>query len=108
MFSPEENFLWDNLLCFGQHNALRSSIKAHIRSVTVEILQKFICPNMVIDTKLTDKCRVPQSIISIICDINSLSDLSSFTTIFLAHSKDLSPVIAAAPTLTALAVTASN
>ena len=73
VFQPERNFLWDNFLCFGHHNTLRSLIEAHIRSVTADILQKFICPNMVIDTNRTHKCLVPQSIISIIRDINSLS-----------------------------------
>ena len=42
VFPPERNFPWDNLLCFGHHNTLRSLIEAHIRSVTVERLQKFI------------------------------------------------------------------
>ena len=44
LFPPERNFLWDNLLCFGHHNTLRSSIKAYIRSVTVERFQKIILP----------------------------------------------------------------
>ena len=53
VFPPERNFLWDNLLCFGHHNTLRSLIIANIRSVTVETFQKLFCPNMVIDTKTT-------------------------------------------------------
>ena len=44
VFPPERNFLWDNVLCFGQHNTLRSLIEAHTRTVTVERLQKFILP----------------------------------------------------------------
>ena len=40
VFPPERNFLWDNLLCFGHHNTLRSLIKANIRTVTMEIFQK--------------------------------------------------------------------
>ena len=51
---PERNFLWDNLLCFGHHNTLRSLFEAHIRGVAVERFQKFILPNMVINTKPTD------------------------------------------------------
>ena len=40
VFPPERNFLWDNFLCFGHHNVLRSSIKANIRTVTMETFQK--------------------------------------------------------------------
>ena len=54
VFPPERNFLWHNLLCFGHHNAVRSSIKANIRTVTMETFQKIICSNMVMDTKTTD------------------------------------------------------
>ena len=54
VFPPERNFLWDNLLCFGHHNTLRSLIIANIRTVTMETFQKIICQNMVIDTKTTD------------------------------------------------------
>ena len=43
-FPPGRNFLWDNLLCFGQHYTLRSLIKALIRSVTGERFQKIILP----------------------------------------------------------------
>ena len=42
VFPPERNFLWDNLLCLGHYNTLRSLIKAHIGSVTVEIFQKIL------------------------------------------------------------------
>ena len=45
VFPPERNFLWDNLLCFGHHNTLRSLIKANIRAVTMERFQKIILPN---------------------------------------------------------------
>ena len=40
VFPPERNFLWDNFLCFGHQNSLISSIKANIRSVTMETFQK--------------------------------------------------------------------
>ena len=43
----KENFLWENLLCFGHHYTLGSLIEAHIRSVTMEILQKFNLPKYV-------------------------------------------------------------
>ena len=56
VFPPERNFLWDNLLCLGHHNTLRSLIIAIIRTVTLETFQKSFCPNMVIDTKLSDYC----------------------------------------------------
>ena len=42
VFPPERNFLWDNLLCFGHHNTLRSSIKANIRTVAMERFQEII------------------------------------------------------------------
>ena len=42
---PERNFLWDNSLCLGYHNTLRSLIKANIRTVTMETFQKIIMPN---------------------------------------------------------------
>ena len=42
VFPAQRNFLWNNPLCFGHRNILRSLIEAHIRSVTVERLQKFI------------------------------------------------------------------
>ena len=41
---PERNFLWDNSLCLGYHNTLRSLIKANIRTVTMETFQKIILP----------------------------------------------------------------
>ena len=44
VFQPERNFLWDNLLCFGHHNTLRSLIKANIRTFTMETFQKIILP----------------------------------------------------------------
>ena len=44
VFPPERNFLWDNLLCFGHHNTLRSSVKVNIRTVSVETFQKIILP----------------------------------------------------------------
>ena len=40
VFPPERNFLWDNLLCFGHHNTLRSLIKANMRTVIMERFQK--------------------------------------------------------------------
>ena len=64
LFPRERNFLWDNFLCFGHQNSLISSIKANIRSVTIETFQKFFCRNMVIDTKTTDWGHLSQSIIS--------------------------------------------
>ena len=42
VFPHEKNLLWDNPLCFGHHNTLRSLIEAPIRCVTVERPQKFI------------------------------------------------------------------
>ena len=42
VFPPERNFLWDDLLCFGHHNTLRSLIIANVRTVTMEIFQKII------------------------------------------------------------------
>ena len=54
VFPPERNFLWDNFLCFGHQNNLISSIKANIRSVTMETLQKILLPKYGIDTKTTD------------------------------------------------------
>ena len=74
----------------------------------METFQKIICPNMVIDTKTTDKCHVSQSVISNLRHRNPLRGFSWFLTIFLAHSSDLSFVFAPEPTLTVLAVTASN
>ena len=44
VFPPERNFLWDNLLCFGQPNTLKSLIKANISTVTMETFQKIILP----------------------------------------------------------------
>ena len=44
VFPPERNFLWDNILCFGHHNSLISSIKANIRNVTMETFQKILLP----------------------------------------------------------------
>ena len=44
VLTPERNLMWDNLLCFGHHNTLRSLIKANIRTVTVETFQKIILP----------------------------------------------------------------
>ena len=44
VFPPERNFLWDNFLCFGHHISLISSIKAIIRTVTMETFQKIILP----------------------------------------------------------------
>ena len=44
VFPPERNFLWDNLVCFGHHNTVRSLIKANIRTVTMETFQKIILP----------------------------------------------------------------
>ena len=44
VFPPGKNFLWDNLLCFGHHNSLRSLIIANIRTVTMETFQKIILP----------------------------------------------------------------
>ena len=40
VFPAKKKILWDNLLCFGHHNTLRSLIEATIRSVTVERFQK--------------------------------------------------------------------
>ena len=45
VFQRERNFLWDNSLCLGYHNTLRSLIKANIRTVTMETFQKIIMPN---------------------------------------------------------------
>ena len=108
VFPPERNFLWDSLLCFGHPNILRSLITAPQRTVTMEAFQKSFCPNMVIYTKTTDKRHVSQSIMSIFATEILSGLLLLFLTIFLAHSSDLSLVIAPAPTLTASAVPASN
>ena len=43
VFSPERNFLWDNL-CFGHHNSLISSIKVNIRIVPMETFQNILLP----------------------------------------------------------------
>ena len=107
VFPNERNFLWDNLLYFRHHNTLRSSIKANIRTVTMENSRKSFCPKMVIDTK-TDKRHV-YSLKSAFYATGILSGaLSLFLTLFLAHSSDLSFVIAPALTLMASVVTASN
>ena len=37
VFPPERNFLWNNLLCYGHHNTVRSLIIANIRTVTMNI-----------------------------------------------------------------------
>ena len=44
VFPHERNFLWDNLLCFGHRNTLRSLIVANIRTVTKEAFQKIVLP----------------------------------------------------------------
>ena len=44
VFPPESNFLWDNFLCFGHQNSLICSIKANIRSVTMETFQIILLP----------------------------------------------------------------
>ena len=44
VFPSERNFLWDNLICFGHNNTLKSLIKANIRTVTMETFQKIILP----------------------------------------------------------------
>ena len=44
VFPPERNVLWDNFLCFGHHYTLIIAIKANIRTVTMETLQKIILP----------------------------------------------------------------
>ena len=72
VFPYEGNFLWDSLLCFGHPNTLRSLIIANIRTVAMETFQKIIFPNIVIDTKTTDKRHVSQSKMSILRHRNSL------------------------------------
>ena len=54
VFPPERNFLWDNLLCFGHHNTLRSLIISNIRTVTMETFQKIILPKHGHRQKTTD------------------------------------------------------
>ena len=44
VFSSVRNFLWENLLCFGHHNTLRSLIKANTRTITKGRFQKIILP----------------------------------------------------------------
>ena len=44
VFPPERNFLSVNFLCFGRQNSRISSIKANIKSVTMETFQKIILP----------------------------------------------------------------
>ena len=106
---PERNFLWDNLLCFGHHNTLRSLIIANIRAVTMEIFQKNLFAQIRSSTLKQLICAMFQSLKSAFYATGILSGvLSLFLTIFLAHSSVLSLVVAPAPTLTALAVPASN
>ena len=78
-------------------------------SATVEILQKSVCPNMVIGPKLTNLCHVSQSIISIFLATESLQVvLPLIIPICLAHSGDMSLVIAPVPALMASAGTTNN
>ena len=44
VFPPEINYLWDNLLCIGHSNTLKSLINAYVRTVTMETFQKIIFP----------------------------------------------------------------
>ena len=44
VFPPERKFLWDNFLCCGHHNTLKSLIIANIRTVTMETFQKNSLP----------------------------------------------------------------
>ena len=44
VFTPERNFLWDSLLCFGHPYTLRSLIIALIWAVTMETFQEIIFP----------------------------------------------------------------
>ena len=44
VFPPQRNFLWNNCLCFGHPNTLKSLIIANIRTVTMETFQKIILP----------------------------------------------------------------
>ena len=44
VFPPERNFLWDNILSFGHHNALRISIKTNLRSVPMDTFQGIVLP----------------------------------------------------------------
>ena len=44
VFPPERKFLWDNFLSFGHQISLISSIKANIRTVTMETFQKIFLP----------------------------------------------------------------
>ena len=108
VFPPERNFLWDSLPCFGHPNTLRSLIIAKIRTVTMETVQIIICPNMVIDSKTTDKRHVSQSIMSILRHRHPLRCFVIVSYYILTHSSVLSLVIAPPPTLTASAVPASN
>ena len=54
VFPPESNLLFDNLLCFGYPNTLKSLIKVNVSTATMETFQISFYPNMVIDTKTTD------------------------------------------------------
>ena len=42
VFPPERNFLWDNHLCLGHNNTLRSLIIANIGTITMEKFQEKI------------------------------------------------------------------
>ena len=44
VFSPERNFLFDNLLYFEHYNTQKSLIKANIKTVTMETFQKISLP----------------------------------------------------------------
>ena len=44
VFPPDRIFLWDNFQYFGHHNSLINSIKANIRTVTMETFQKILLP----------------------------------------------------------------
>ena len=44
VYPPKRNLFWDNLLCFGHRNTLRSLIEGNIRSFTAERFRKIIFP----------------------------------------------------------------
>ena len=108
VFSPEINFLWDNFLCYGHHNTSISSIKANMKTVTMETFQKIICPNLVINTQILINAMVHSLSWAFYASGILSGVLSMFLHMCLAHSRYLSFVIAPAPTLTASAVTTSN
>ena len=108
VFPAERNILWDNLLCFGHQNTLRSSIKANIMTHYGNIPENHFA-QIWSSTLKQLMSAIFHSLRSAFYATGILSGvLPLFLTLFLAHSSVLSLVIAPPPTLTASAVPASN